>query len=63
MIVRLIVEALANVACVKQVVHNPDGVVAQLFGDRTKCQNGLRTVTIPQLLGIVTPNFILFSHT
>src|SRR5512134_3132334 len=32
MIIRFIVEALPDVAIVKQVVHDPEGVVAQLLG-------------------------------
>src|SRR6185503_9857929 len=32
MIVRFIVESLSDVAIVKQVVHDPEGIVAQLLG-------------------------------
>src|SRR5215510_3899720 len=42
MIVRSIVESLADVTIVEQVVHDPDGIVAQLLGYRTKGQDLLR---------------------
>src|SRR5262245_59006620 len=42
MIVRFIVESLADVTIVEQVVHDPDRVVAQLLGYRTKGQDLLR---------------------
>src|SRR5712692_790972 len=41
MIIRFIVESLSDVAIIKQVVHDPDGVVAQLLGYRPQCQDVL----------------------
>src|ERR1051326_6627172 len=47
MIVRLIVEALSDVAVVKQVVHDPEGVVAQLLGYRPQGQDVPRIYYAP----------------
>ena len=41
MIVRFIVEALSDVAIVKQVIHDPEGIVAQLLGYRPQGQDML----------------------
>src|SRR6266568_6934339 len=41
MIVGFIVEALSDVAIVKQVVHDPEGIVAQLLGYRPQGQDML----------------------
>src|SRR4030095_4798977 len=42
MIVRFIVEALSDVAIVKQVIHDPEGIVAQFLGYRPQGQDVLR---------------------
>src|SRR5215475_8846467 len=41
MIVGFIVEALSDVAIVKQVIHDPEGIVAQFFGYRPQGQDML----------------------
>src|SRR2546425_4817407 len=41
MIVRFIVEALSDVAIVKQVIHDPEGIVAQFLGYRPQGQDML----------------------
>src|SRR5262245_53109782 len=47
MIVRFVIEALSNIAIVKQVVHDPQGIVAQLLGYRPQGQDVLRICYAP----------------
>src|SRR5262245_22596263 len=47
MIVRFIVEALSDIAIVKQVVHDPEGIIAQFLGYRPQGQDMLRICYAP----------------
>src|SRR5919202_4445691 len=47
MVIRLIVESLSDVANIKQMIHDPDGVVAQLLGHWPEGQDLLRIVDAP----------------
>src|SRR5262245_44877907 len=47
MIVRFIVKPLPNVPIIKEMVHNPNRIVAQLLGYRSHCHNVLRICNAP----------------
>ena len=46
-VIGLVVQPFADVSVVEKVVHNPNGIEAQLFGQRTKVDDCLRVLDAP----------------